>query len=231
MPAANRCQDGRVDIRVAAPAEYGAVGELTVREYLDGGHVRAESPYVESLRDTERRAREAMLLVAVEGGEVLGAVAFAPGGSEYANVAGPGEAEFRTLVVSGSARRRGIGAALVRECVRLAMEAGAGVLRLSSGPTMVDAQRMYERLGFVRTPDRDWSPSPTTESVLLTYELALGYCDRCGKPLAEATHTGCQAARELEPPRWCARCRRRMVVQVTPTGWTARCIEHGELVG
>ena len=27
----------------------------------------------------------------------------------------------------------------------------------------------------------------------------------------------------LEPPRYCAQCRRRMVVQVTPLGWTARC--------
>jgi len=36
-------------------------------------------------------------------------------------------------------------------------------------------------------------------------------------------------ARELEPPRYCTHCRRRMVVQVTPVGWTARCVEHGEL--
>jgi hypothetical protein len=33
----------------------------------------------------------------------------------------------------------------------------------------------------------------------------------------------------LEPPRYCVRCRRRMIVQVLPTGWTARCSAHGEL--
>ena len=33
----------------------------------------------------------------------------------------------------------------------------------------------------------------------------------------------------FEPPRFCAQCDRRMVVQVTPTSWTARCVEHGEL--
>ena len=33
---------------------------------------------------------------------------------------------------------------------------------------------------------------------------------------------------ELEPPRYCPHCRRRMVVQVTPDAWTARCVEHGE---
>lgn len=57
------------------------------------------------------------------------------------------------------------------------------------------------------------------------------YCDRCGEPSPDggAGHESCRAARELEPPRYCARCARRMVVQVTPRGWTARCVEHGTL--
>ena len=55
------------------------------------------------------------------------------------------------------------------------------------------------------------------------------YCDRCGQPLGEGQHPACDRARELEPPRYCGRCRRRMIVQVTPVGWTARCAEHGEL--
>ncbi|HXO49899.1 MAG TPA: hypothetical protein VN888_02485 [Mycobacterium sp.] len=33
----------------------------------------------------------------------------------------------------------------------------------------------------------------------------------------------------LEPPRFCAECGRRMVVQVRPDGWSARCSRHGEL--
>ena len=55
------------------------------------------------------------------------------------------------------------------------------------------------------------------------------YCDRCGNDASAGPHPQCAAARALEPPRYCAQCRRRMVVQVTPTGWTARCSEHGEL--
>ncbi len=55
------------------------------------------------------------------------------------------------------------------------------------------------------------------------------YCDRCGELLAGRDHAGCLRARDLEPPRYCTQCRRRMVVQVTPTAWTARCVEHGEL--
>jgi len=53
------------------------------------------------------------------------------------------------------------------------------------------------------------------------------YCDRCGQPLAEGAHAACVAARALEPPRYCPLCRRRLVVQVTPQGWTARCSQHG----
>lgn len=30
-----------------------------------------------------------------------------------------------------------------------------------------------------------------------------------------------------EPPRYCGVCARRMVVQVRPDGWSARCSRHG----
>jgi hypothetical protein len=67
------------------------------------------------------------------------------------------------------------------------------------------------------------------------------FCDRCGQPESSSSsdsssdagsgqapdHTACQSGRALEPPRYCAQCARRMVVQVLPTGWTARCVEHG----
>ena len=33
----------------------------------------------------------------------------------------------------------------------------------------------------------------------------------------------------LEPPRFCGQCGRRMVVQVRPDGWSARCSRHGSV--
>ncbi|MBO3746473.1 hypothetical protein J5X84_10390 [Streptosporangiaceae bacterium NEAU-GS5] len=53
------------------------------------------------------------------------------------------------------------------------------------------------------------------------------YCDHCGGPADEGDHAACAAARVMEPPRFCARCRRRMMVQVTLRGWSAKCVEHG----
>jgi hypothetical protein len=57
------------------------------------------------------------------------------------------------------------------------------------------------------------------------------YCDRCGEPLTAGGHDDCRQARMLEPPRYCPACRRRLIVQVVPTGWAARCSAHGETTG
>ena len=60
------------------------------------------------------------------------------------------------------------------------------------------------------------------------------FCGHCGgerAPGVEAGHERCDRAAALEPPRYCPHCRRRMVVQVTPTGWRARCSRHGEVPG
>ncbi|WP_084211422.1 hypothetical protein [Pseudonocardia acaciae] len=57
------------------------------------------------------------------------------------------------------------------------------------------------------------------------------FCEQCGSPADKGEHRRCAARRELEPPRYCPDCGRRMVVQVTPVGWTARCSRHGELRG
>jgi hypothetical protein len=54
------------------------------------------------------------------------------------------------------------------------------------------------------------------------------FCDQCGERLEAAGHDTCARRRELEPPRYCPHCRRRMVVQVVPRGWVSRCVEHGE---
>jgi hypothetical protein len=59
-----------------------------------------------------------------------------------------------------------------------------------------------------------------------TTDVSASFCDRCGEAVG-GDHSRCAAARRLEPPRYCASCGRRLVVQVTPTGWTAACSRHG----
>lgn len=55
------------------------------------------------------------------------------------------------------------------------------------------------------------------------------YCGHCGEAADAPVHERCAARLELEPPRYCEHCRRRMVVQVVPTGWSAKCKEHGTI--
>jgi hypothetical protein len=57
------------------------------------------------------------------------------------------------------------------------------------------------------------------------------FCDQCGEDVAHGGHETCAQRRVLEPARYCPQCRRRMVVQVLPLGWSARCVEHGVKVG
>lgn len=159
-------------IRPAHDEELTAVGALTFDAYAADGFVAADSPYAEDLRDAASRAREAELYVALdEDGALVGTVTFCPEGSAYREVAGPGEGEFRMLAVDPAARRRGVAEALVRMCVERSEELGYGAVVLSSMPTQRAAQRIYERLGFRRTPELDWRPRPEIE--LLAFRLDL----------------------------------------------------------
>ncbi|HST86307.1 MAG TPA: GNAT family N-acetyltransferase [Kineosporiaceae bacterium] len=162
-----------VQIRPARPEEYRAVGKLTVDVYLGDELVPPGAMYLNTLVDAADRAARAELIVAVDaGGSVVGSVTFAQHGSPYAELAGADEVEVRMLVVAPPARGQGLGEALVRTCLDQARAAGAVRVRLSTQENMVGAHPIYRRLGFVRTPERDWSP--VADVNLLTYELPLG---------------------------------------------------------
>ncbi|WP_020495375.1 GNAT family N-acetyltransferase [Sciscionella marina] len=152
-------------IRLAEPGEYPAVGELTLEAYAADGFDAPEADYATVLLDAADRAREAELYVAVDAdGTLLGTATYCPPGSSYAEIAGPGEADFRMLGVTPAARGRGIGEALVRHALRRAGEQGLDALVLSSAEYMHAAHRLYDRIGFSHVPERDWRPIP---SVLL----------------------------------------------------------------
>ncbi|MFF0113650.1 GNAT family N-acetyltransferase [Streptomyces prasinus] len=174
-------------IRPVEPYEFEELGEITAQAYLGDGLLDfgGTDAYLGELRDVAGRAAAAEVLVAVEGtgalagaggaGRVLGGVTFVPRGGPMADIAGPGEAEIRMLAVARAARRRGVGEALVRACADRARATEECVrIVLSTQRTMRAAHRVYERLGFVRSPGRDWNPVPHLDDItLLTYELTL----------------------------------------------------------
>ena len=42
---------------------------------------------------------------------------------------------------------------------------------ISTDPRMTAAHRLYERLGFTRLPERDWSPMPGVDLLVYAREL------------------------------------------------------------
>ncbi|AXK31510.1 N-acetyltransferase [Streptomyces armeniacus] len=168
-----------ITIRPARVDELDEVGELTAQAYLGDGLLAfgEADGYLAELRDARRRAEHSEVLVAAERAGpgvrplVLGAVAFVGDGGQYADIAGPGEGEFRMLAVRPEGRGRGAGEALVRECLARARALGLHRVVLSSQPQMAAAHRLYERLGFRRTPERDWQPIPDLTLWTFTVDL------------------------------------------------------------
>jgi ribosomal protein S18 acetylase RimI-like enzyme len=63
-------------------------------------------------------------------------------------------ARIEDVVVDASVRGQGVGAALTVEAVRLAEEFGARSVDLTSRPSRVAANRLYQRLGFQERDSR-----------------------------------------------------------------------------
>lgn len=165
-------------VREARETELAHIGALTADVY--GGEGLAGPEYVKVLRDARSRweAPATTLLVAHDDGaeeaqDILGAVVYAAAGSPWQDLGRGDEAEFRMLVAAPSARGRGVGETLVRACIERAKRDGAPRLVLSTGAEMLAAHRLYERLGFVRRPERDWRPRPDMQFLLRAYVLEL----------------------------------------------------------
>ncbi|MFJ6212929.1 GNAT family N-acetyltransferase [Streptomyces sp. NPDC092296] len=167
-----------IAVRTAREEDLDAAGRITAAVFVGDGHTSADSDYVALLRDARTRAAEAELLVAVDRAAadrpaadrpagprdapaaVLGSVTLALPGSAWADIARPDEGELRMLAVSPAARGRGVGEALVRAAMDRVRAQGLPRMAFSTQQGMHAAHRLYERVGFRRAPERDWSPFP-----------------------------------------------------------------------
>lgn len=157
-------------VRRATPSDHAAAGAVTVaayEEFTEG----PDDQYVAKLRDAARRDREAELWVAERGGEVVGTVTLALPGSPWREIGADDEGEFRMLAVSPTARRQGVGEALMGLVMDRFRSLGFRGVVLSSLAQMTSAHRVYERHGFRRAPDRDWSPVPGVDLIAYVTEL------------------------------------------------------------
>jgi ribosomal protein S18 acetylase RimI-like enzyme len=144
-----------IEIRDVQPDEFDAAGRLVVEAYRSLGVAQSAS-YEAEIADVEARVASATVLVARVDGRLAGCATLALAGSPFYELDDPHGATIRMLGVATEARGRGIGGALVRECVERARAAGARRMWLHTEPFMEAAHRLYARLGFVRAPERDW---------------------------------------------------------------------------
>jgi GNAT superfamily N-acetyltransferase len=164
-------------VRDALPGELTEVGEIRVAAYVADGFMSPDSGYAPRLRALGGDGDGPVMVAVDEGdGRILGTVMlqFWPHGGEIG--VGRDEAEIRALAVVPGEQGRGTGTALLNAVIERARLAGLRRLLLLTQQEMKTAQRMYERAGFVRMPDRDWSPAEGV--ILLAYGLPLAAGDQ-----------------------------------------------------
>jgi ribosomal protein S18 acetylase RimI-like enzyme len=162
-----------ITVRAARPDELAAAGAVVRLAYEADGY---GGDYLDVVADTADRSRDAEIVIALDDADrVVGCVTFVLPGSRWAELSGPGQAEFRMLGVHPDARGRGVGRALAQWCLDRARRAGAAQVLICSLPTMTVAHGLYRSLGFRRRSDLDWTPVPDVE--LLGFEVDLEPAD------------------------------------------------------
>ena len=165
-------------VRNAQPADRASIETVTLAAYQQYAAVMPAlwDAYRHNIVTTLADVGQATQLVAEDAGALVGTVLlYPPGRGMYGDApgapAGSSSPEVRLLAVAPAARGRGVGAALMRECVARARQAGAPALTLHTADMMASAMRMYEGMGFLRAPELDFHPTPPF--TVKGYRLAL----------------------------------------------------------
>lgn len=150
---------GSLLIEQVAAGEHDAVDRLITAAYdHDYGPREKHGDEPDPIRFARVRSKSFDVWVARDAGTgaLVGTVTTpAAGGESLMEDSRDDEFDFRLLAVSPDARRRGIGAALTLHVIDVARARGFRGVFMKSGPDMLGAHRLYERLGFHRDPARD----------------------------------------------------------------------------
>lgn len=137
-------------IRTARAADLPAVVAMLADDPLGVGRERyadpLPEPYLAAFAAIGAQAGNAVL-VAERAGAVLGCLqlVFIP----HLTRLGMMRAQIEGVRVARAARGQGIGEALMAEAIARARAAGCGLVQLTTDVSRPEAQRFYQRLGFV----------------------------------------------------------------------------------
>lgn len=140
-------------IREALDSELEAVARLRVEAY-EVGYGLSDEPdsYRRVLADARSHAMQGEVLVALRDGDLVGTVTVIRGGVPLAEVAVPGEVEFRFMAVAPRAWRQGVARALMDAVASRALGCPLACCVISGNEP---AAELYRSLGFLSAPERD----------------------------------------------------------------------------
>jgi GNAT superfamily N-acetyltransferase len=149
---------GVIEIRrLSASDDAAYAGKIVQDAYFSLPDYPRDDEYDHELGSVGRRADDAV--VAILDGRIVGCLTFVSGvDSEHDEFGDPEAASFRFFGVDPAMQGRKVGEAMVAWCLEEAKRLGRRRIRIHTLESMPGAQRLYLRLGFVRTPefDRDW---------------------------------------------------------------------------
>jgi ribosomal protein S18 acetylase RimI-like enzyme len=146
--------------RLESTDDMARAGRLVQQAYVALDGYPHDPDYHAMLGDVASRAAEADVVVAVNAdGQIVGCLTFVPGHDNvHAEFDDVDAASFRYFGVDPSTQGAGVGEAMVRWVLAEAGRLGRRRIRIHTLVAMTGAQRLYQRLGFVREPslDEDW---------------------------------------------------------------------------
>ena len=162
-------------IRDARPEDREKIQTLTRRAYEEFASVMEPAAWralEKAMNAVLNDPGAAESIVAEDDGRIVGSVLLYPAGAaSYEGGDAVPSPELRLLAVAPNARGRGVGRALVEECIRRARASGATELGLHTSKSLTAAIALYESFGFTRTPERDFQPDGA--EVVQGYRLRL----------------------------------------------------------
>lgn len=146
-----------IDIREARPAEWDEAGRVTADAYREFVRDAEWETYLDMIADVRERAGRTTIIVAVDGGRIVGSATL-----ELNERVEPdddpaleeGEAHIRMLGVASDRRGLGVGRALMDGCEARARAVGKTFVTLHTTARMASARAMYQALGYEQGEDR-----------------------------------------------------------------------------
>ncbi|PSB02072.1 GNAT family N-acetyltransferase [Merismopedia glauca] len=137
--------------RDAVEQDFDRIASLAVEAYREYSHSLTPHNWDimrTNLSNVVEMAKQGRFIVAEQGQEIVGSVAYCTPGTSDKRLFQPEWASVRMLAVLPQYRGQGIGQILSLECINRAKQDKAEVIALHTSELMVTARRMYERLGF-----------------------------------------------------------------------------------